>query len=107
MKQALKIVGGFLIGILMGLVVAGVGLVLFGNMSFSEYIGKFLRLNVMEVIGIPLLSLFLPDSRFLASRPARSGAFGLRAGFGLPFRIVPHLQLYMDTPRWEGTHETL
>ena len=26
-------------------------------MSFSEYIGKFLRLNAMEVIGIPLLSL--------------------------------------------------
>ena len=86
MKQVLKIIGGFLIGILMGLVVAGVGLVLFRDMSFSEYIGKFLRLNAMEVIGIP---------------------FGLRAGFGLPFRIVPHLQLYMDTPRWEGAHETL
>ena len=100
MKQVLKIIGGFLIGILMGLVVAGVGLVLFRDMSFSEYIGKFLRLNAMEVIGIPLLSLVF-------SRPARSGAFGLRAGFGLPFRIVPHLQLYMDTPRWEGAHETL
>ena len=57
MKQVLKIIGGFLIGILMGLVVAGVGLVLFRDMSFSEYIGKFLRLNAMEVIGIPLLSL--------------------------------------------------
>ena len=32
-------------------------LVLFRDMSFSEYIGKFLRLNAMEVIGIPLLSL--------------------------------------------------
>ena len=52
MKQVLKIIGGFLIGILMGLVVAGVGLVLFRDMSFSEYIGKFLRLNAMEVIGI-------------------------------------------------------
>ena len=30
---------------------------LFGGISFSEYIGKFLRLNAMEVIGIPLLSL--------------------------------------------------
>lgn len=59
MKQVLKIVGGFLIGILMGLLVAGVGLVLFRDMSFSEYIGKFLRLNAMEVIGIPLLSLAL------------------------------------------------
>lgn len=57
MKQVLKIIGGFLIGILMGLVVAGVGLVLFRDMSFSEYVGKFLRLNAMEVIGIPLLSL--------------------------------------------------
>ena len=62
MKQVLKIVGGFLIGILMGLVVAGVGLVLFGDMSFSEYIGKFLRLNAMEVIGIPLLSLVCKSS---------------------------------------------
>ena len=105
MKQVLKIVGGFLIGILMGLVVAGVGLVLFGDMSFSEYIGKFLRLNAMEhpvaFIG------FLPDSRFLASRPARSGAFGLRIGFGIPLRVVPNFQLYMDTPRREGAHETL
>ena len=96
MKQVLKIIGGFLIGILMGLVVAGVGLVLFRDMSFSEY-----DRHPVAFIG------FLPDSRFLASRPARSGAFGLRAGFGLPFRIVPHLQLYMDTPRWEGAHETL
>ena len=57
MKQILKLIGGFLIGILAGLIVAGVGLVLFGDMSLSEYIGKFSRLDVMEVIGIPLLSL--------------------------------------------------
>ena len=59
MKQVLKLIGGFLIGILAGLIVAGVGLVLFGDMSFSEYIGKFSRLDAMEVIGIPLLSLAL------------------------------------------------
>lgn len=57
MNQVLKIIGGFLIGILIGLVAAGAGLVLFGDMSFSEYIGKFSQLDVIEVIGIPLLSL--------------------------------------------------
>ena len=106
MKQVLKIIGGFLIGILMGLLVAGVGLVLFRDMSFSEYVGKFFQCDGGDRHPVAFIG-FLPDSRFLASRPARSGAFGLRAGFGLPFRIVPHLQLYMDTPRWEGAHETL
>lgn len=57
MNQVLKIIGGFFVGILIGLVAAGAGLVLFGDMSFSEYIGKFSQLNVIEVIGIPLLSL--------------------------------------------------
>ena len=102
----------------MGLLVAGVGLVLFRDMSFSAgLVQRYVVLGIYrEVFAAqcdggdrhPVAFIgFLPDSRFLASRPARSGAFGLRAGFGLPFRIVPHLQLYMDTPRWEGAHETL
>ena len=39
MKQVLKIIGGFLIGILMGLVVAGVGLVLLRGVSFWSFFG--------------------------------------------------------------------
>lgn len=91
MNQVLKIIGGFFVGILIGLVAAGAGLVLFGDMSFSEYIGKFSQLNVIEVIGIPLLSLaFFLIAIFLQVSLHEAGHLmcGLASGYRfVSFRI--------------------
>ena len=91
MNQVLKIIGGFLVGILIGLVAVGAGLVLFGDMSFSEYIGKFSQLNVIEVIGIPLLSLaFFLIAIFLQVSLHEAGHLmcGLASGYRfVSFRI--------------------
>ena len=91
MNQVLKIIGGFLVGILIGLVAAGAGLILFGDMSFSEYIGKFSQLNVIEVIGIPLLSLaFFLIAIFLQVSLHEAGHLmcGLASGYRfVSFRI--------------------
>ena len=55
MKQALKLVGMFLVGILLGVMVSGAGIALFTDMTLAAFFGKLFRLHIAEVIGFPLL----------------------------------------------------
>lgn len=55
MKQALKLVGIFLVGILLGVMVSGAGIALFTDMTLAAFFGKLFRLHIAEVIGFPLL----------------------------------------------------
>ena len=76
MKQVLKIVGA---GLVQRYVVLGIYREVFaaqcdgGDRHPVAFIGS------------------LPDSHFPSSYLPRSGTFGLRIGFGIPLRVVPHL----------------
>lgn len=91
MKQALKLVGMFLIGILLGVMVSGAGIVLFTDMTLAAFFGKLFRLHIAEVIGFPLLFIcFFLITLFLQVTLHEAGHLicGLASGYRfVSFRI--------------------
>lgn len=91
MKQALKLVGMFLIGILLGVMVSGAGIALFTDMTLAAFFGKLFRLHIAEVIGFPLLFIcFFLITLFLQVTLHEAGHLicGLASGYRfVSFRI--------------------
>ena len=91
MKQALKLVGMFLVGILLGEMVSGAGIALFTDMTLAAFFGKLFRLHIAEVIGFPLLFIcFFLITLFLQVTLHEAGHLicGLASGFRfVSFRI--------------------
>ena len=91
MKQALKLVGMFLVGILLGVMVSGAGIALFTDMTLAEFFGKLFRLHIAEVIGFPLLFIcFFLITLFLQVTLHEAGHLicGLASGYRfVSFRI--------------------
>ncbi len=48
MKTILKLIGGFLIGIIAGLIIAAVGIVLFTDTTFSEFVDNLTSADILE-----------------------------------------------------------
>lgn len=92
MKTILKLLGGFLIGAAVGLVGAYLILYFTKDMSLSVFLGKFTKLNLVEMLGIPMLSLlFLVLSVFLQIILHEGGHLvcGLLTGYRfVSFRIL-------------------
>lgn len=91
MKQALKLVGMFLVGILLGVMVSGAGIALFTDMTLAAFFGKLFRLHIAEVIGFPLLFIcFFLITLFLQVTLHEAGHLicGLASGYRfVSFRI--------------------
>lgn len=91
MKQALKLVGMFLVGILLGVMVSGAGIALFTDMTLAAFFGKLFRLHIAEVIGFPLLFIcFFLITLFLQVALHEAGHLicGLASGYRfVSFRI--------------------
>lgn len=91
MKQALKLVGMFLVEILLGVMVSGAGIALFTDMTLAAFFGKLFRLHIAEVIGFPLLFIcFFLITLFLQVTLHEAGHLicGLASGYRfVSFRI--------------------
>ena len=91
MKQALTLVGMFLVGILLGVMVSGAGIALFTDMTLAAFFGKLFRLHIAEVIGFPLLFIcFFLITLFLQVTLHEAGHLicGLASGYRfVSFRI--------------------
>ena len=57
LKNIIKFIGGLLIGGAVGLLIAGLGIVLFTDTTFSEYVDSFKKLDISEGILAGLVSI--------------------------------------------------
>lgn len=57
MKQALKLIGVFLISGAVGFILAVVGIIIFTDTTLEEYFNKLLSINWLELVGVGLFSL--------------------------------------------------
>jgi len=57
MKTALKLIGGLLVGIVVGFLIAGVGVVLFTDTTVSEFIEKLYSTSGIEAAGAVLVAM--------------------------------------------------
>lgn len=57
MKQILKLIVGFLIGIAAGLLIATIGVILFTDTTFPEFVEKLVSTNALEIAGATLIGM--------------------------------------------------
>ena len=100
MKTILKMIGGFLIGISVGLTGAYIVLYLTKDMSLSVFLGKFANASMWEMFGVPLLAIvFMIFSTFLQIILHEGGHLvcGLLTGYRfVSFRIFNQTLIRQD-----------
>jgi len=100
MKTILKLLGGFLIGTAIGLTGAYIILYFTKDMSLSVYLEKFTKISLLEMFGVPMLSLlFLTFSIFLQIILHEGGHLvcGLLTGYRfVSFRILNQTLIRQD-----------
>lgn len=100
MKTILKLLGGFLIGTAIGLTGAYIILYFTKDMSISVYLEKFTKISLLEMFGVPMLSLlFLVLSIFLQIILHEGGHLvcGLLTGYRfVSFRILNQTLIRQD-----------
>jgi len=57
MKQVLKYIGVFVLSALGGFALAVAGVLIFTDLTFEEYMGKFISTDIMEFVGVALFSI--------------------------------------------------
>ena len=57
MKQVLKYIGVFALSALGGFALAVAGVLIFTDLTFEEYMGKFISTDIMEFVGVALFSI--------------------------------------------------
>lgn len=91
MKQIFKLIGGFLIGIVAGLIIAAIGVVLFTDTTFSEFVQNMVSAKGMEIgcaAMVALVSLGIAVAILIPAHEAGHLVCGLLSGYKfVSFRI--------------------
>jgi len=91
MKQILKLIAGSLIGIAAGLFIAAIGVVLFTDTTFQEFVEKLISTNALEIAGaafVGIAAFIVAIAILISAHEAGHLACGLLTGYKfVSFRI--------------------
>ncbi len=104
MKQILKLIGGFLGGTVIGIVGVMAGIYLFTDISQEEFIDKLAKIELYEIVGVPLISIIVFGIVFFLQVIIHEGGH-LIAGLTTGYRFVSFRIFNFTLIRKEGTFQ--
>lgn len=100
LKGILKMLGGFLIGGLLGLLIAGFFIVMFGDSTWSEYFGKLMtadKKGELTAAGVAIICLVISFFLLVVIHEAGHLVCGLASGYKfVSFRILNYTFIKLD-----------